>query len=486
MTLIDSVIKDTPIGVSMDRNTTSATPAAGSLILENVKLINVATAIQGPQGSVLAGSAGTTTIAAWGQGNSYTPTGHTSFQGPITANARPPVLTAGADYYERSKPQYESYPASAFVSVRDFGAKGDGKTDDTAALTAAINKAVASDQILYFDAGDYLVSSTLYIPSGSFITGEAYPVILASGSSFTDMNNPTPVVQVGKPGEKGTVQWSDMIISTKGPQEGAILIEWNLDATGETPAGMWDVHTRIGGFTGSDLQVGNCPTGPFDSRNQNTTVTAANIPKQCIAAFLSLHVTKSATGLYMENVWLWVADHDADDAAVTQISVYAGRGLLVESQAGVIWMYGTAVEHHSLYQYQFANTKDIFMGQIQTETPYYQPNPNTAVPFPAVGALNDPAPAASALGLRVLGSSDILIYSAGLYSFFYNYNVHCSDQGNGEWCQPRIFSVEESSVSLYNLNTVGTQNMIAVDGTDIASYTDNIAGFIDTIAIFRS
>jgi hypothetical protein len=29
---------------------------------------------------------------------------------------------------------------------------------------------------------------------------------------------------------------------------------------------------------------------------------------------------------------------------------------------------GTAVEHHTLYQYQFASTKDIFMGQIQTET----------------------------------------------------------------------------------------------------------------------
>jgi len=126
------------------------------------------------------------------------------------------------------------------------------------------------------------------------------------------------------------------------------------------------------------------------------------------------------------------------------------------------------------------------MGQIQTETPYYQPNPNTTIPFPAVAALNDPTPAASALGLRVLDSKSILIYSAGLYSFFYNYNVHCSDQGLGEWCQPRIFSVEGSSVSLYNLATVGTQNMIAVDGTDIASYTDNIAGFIDIIAMFRS
>lgn len=28
---------------------------------------------------------------------------------------------------------------------------------------------------------------------------------------------------------------------------------------------------------------------------------------------------------------------------------------------------GTAVEHHVLYQYHFVETKDVVMGQIQTE-----------------------------------------------------------------------------------------------------------------------
>jgi hypothetical protein len=142
---------------------------------------------------------------------------------------------------------------------------------------------------------------------------------------------------------------------------------------------------------------------------------------------MSMHVTKPATGLYMENVWLWVADHDVDDPSETQITIFAGRGLLVESTAGAIWMYGTAVEHHALYQYQLANTANIYMGEIQTETPYYQPNPNTAIPFPAVPSLNDPPVESDALGLRILGSKNILIYGAGLYSFFSNYYVHCSD-----------------------------------------------------------
>lgn len=52
-----------------------------------------------------------------------------------------------------------------------------------------------------------------------------------------------------------------MIVSTQSAQAGATLIEWNLASRG-TPSGMWDVHTRIGGFSGSNLQVVQCPTTP--------------------------------------------------------------------------------------------------------------------------------------------------------------------------------------------------------------------------------
>lgn len=74
---------------------------------------------------------------------------------------------------------------------------------------------------------------------------------------------------------------------------------------------------------------------------------------------MSMHITSSASGVYMENNWLWVADHDIEDATLSQITLYAGRGLLVESAAGGNWLYGTAVEHHQLYEYNLASTKDI-------------------------------------------------------------------------------------------------------------------------------
>jgi polygalacturonase len=47
------------------------------------------------------------------------------------------------------------------TSVRDFGARGDGKTDDTQAILHAVQK---GDGVLHFPRGDYLISRTIPIP----------------------------------------------------------------------------------------------------------------------------------------------------------------------------------------------------------------------------------------------------------------------------------------------------------------------------------
>lgn len=256
VTFIDSSISNTSIGISttQDSTTEAGTLSSPSLILENVVFSNVEIAVQGP--TQVSGSTGTIVISAFGEGNVYSLSGETTIQGAIDAASRPASLLSGDVYYSRSKPQYEDISSSAFVSVRDYGATGDGQTDDTDALGNALSDAKAGNKVLFVDAGTYKVSQTICIPSGSRIVGESYSVILASGDGiWSDINNPNPVVQVGEPGENGTVEWSDMIVSTQGAQPGAILVEWNLAAPADSPAGMWDVHSRIGGFTGSQLQV---------------------------------------------------------------------------------------------------------------------------------------------------------------------------------------------------------------------------------------
>jgi glucan 1,3-beta-glucosidase len=493
---LDSTITNTKVGILTAYNTATSPPTADSLVVQNLILNNVPVAIQGPNSAkVLAGTTGTTTIGGWGEGHTYTTSLNPNFVGNIVFS-RPAVLKSGDKFYWRSKPSYSNLPVSSFVSVRSSGAKGDGTTDDTAAINKILASAAKSGLIVFFDAGTYKVTSTILIPAGSKIVGESYPVIMAAGTFFSSASNPKPVINVGNAGDKGIVEWSDMIISTQGALAGAVLIHWNLAAPATTPGGMWDVHTRIGGFKGSNLSLTNCPTTP----------TSSTINKSCIAAFMSMYIAPSASALYMENNWFWVADHDLDDASSTQITIYAGRGVYTSATAGTVWMFGTASEHHDLYQYQFYNTQNIVAGHLQTETAYWQPHPNAGVAsVPITGSVwNDPefvtsckgvaGNCAMGWGVRIVNSQNILGYGVGLYSFFNNNAVTCSNApgpgpGNGGQCQSRILSIEgtaNSNINMTMLNTVGATSMYTKNGVSLASYKDNENVYPDTIMSMKS
>lgn len=529
--MFDSEFFDVGTGIIHAHTTDSNPPGAGALILENVDFNNVGVAIQGPDGVDLEGSQDSFNVPAWAQGHAYGPFSgnYTELGGYVTPNLRSPALLSQGKYYTRPKPTYSDWPLSQIISARSFGANGDGVTDDTAALQNAINTAQSQGKILFIDGGNYLVTSTLYVPAGSKIVGEVFPVIFATGSFWSDINDPLPVVQVGRAGEVGQVELSDFIMSTKGPAPGAVLIEWNLASPNapqtappdgwaeqgsygqgkpefQGPSGMWEVHTRIGGFTGTDMTIVECPS----SDTRNISIPPAEVDRNCIAAAASIHVTNSARNLYMENTWLWVADHDAEDPQLRQITVYAGRGLNIEANYG-IWLVGTSVEHHVFYEYQFVDTQDVFIGHIQTETAYYQPNPPASIPFPILESWSDPTFPEYCLngslfldpnyilqpnelsndcngwGLRIVDSFNMYVYGAGHYSFFYNYNVTCSQEGYGAECQSRMVSLEGSSqnVAIYGLSTVGSQSMVTWDGRDVVPAADNVAGFTNTIALFR-
>lgn len=65
------------------------------------------------------------------------------------------------------------------LSVKDFGAKGDGTTDDTAAINAAL-LAISSGGALYFPTGTYKITSAITIPTHIKLYGD--------GSGSTKIN----------------------------------------------------------------------------------------------------------------------------------------------------------------------------------------------------------------------------------------------------------------------------------------------------------
>jgi glucan 1,3-beta-glucosidase len=473
--LLDSIITNTPIGVNTSFTQDSVPHTGGTLILDNVDFTSCTTAVQNAAGEALL--KGNKKVATWAQGNAAA-AGQAQagrVQGDVTgAPVKPQSLLGENGWFERSKPQYENVDVTKFVSLKSKGAVGDGKTDDTKAIQDAIN-GLQDGQVLHADHGGYLITKTIDIPAEKNIkiVGEIYTMFFITGKFFSNMDDPQPGFRVGKKsGDKGSFEMSDAIISTQGPAPGGILMEWNIAAEAGK-AGLWDVHFRVGGFAGTNLQSSDCKKNPDAQHAPN--------PK-CIGSFMQLHITKSSSG-YFENVWLWTADHELDQEDHSQIDIYNGRGMLVESQ-GPVWLVGTASEHSQLSQYQFQGAKDIWYGAIQTETPYYQPNPAATVPFKKNDKFFDPdmSNTTSAWAVRIIDSESIWNYGAGTYSFFDNYSQKCV---TGQNCQEHINEIENSSnVNIFGLSTKASVNMISSGGQGLLKDEDNRSNFCATLAIF--
>jgi len=470
--IIDATVTNTPIFVRS--STASNGRLAGSLVLNNIKLNNVPTAV-GVVGGATVLNGGTTTIAHWNQGNVYTGTNPSGrfVQASASSPTKPGVLlnsNGNGQIFGRSHPQYEDFAISQFISARGQGAKGDGTTDDTAAIQNMLNT-FAGCKIIYFDQGTYLVSSTITIPAGTQVVGEVWSVIMGAGPNFENVNSPQPVVRMGTSGSTGTMEITDMIFTTQGPAAGAIVVEWNVhDPSGKQGvAGMWDSHIRLGGALGTNLDGTHCA---------NTT-SASTLSANCFSAFLGLHLTQQSSA-YLEGTWVWNADHSLD-APNNELTLYSGRGILSQS-AGPVWMIGTASEHSVLYQYNLAGAQNHFMGLIQTETAYFQPNPAPPAPFTSMSSYNDPTFSASqdhGWALRVQNSQNIIVFGAGLYSFFQDFNGACVDS---QTCQGQIFDIDSAStISIYSLTTLGSVFSLSINENGVISSNNNINGFGTTV-----
>jgi hypothetical protein len=134
------VVTNTPIFIRNSQPTDGS--LAGSLVLNNIKLSNVPIAVGVLNGATVL-SGGNTIIHSWVQGNVYSGTNSKAkfTQGRIPSVARPTsLIDANGKIFQKSHPQYEHYAVHQFASVKNEGAKGDGKTDDTKALNKIMEK----------------------------------------------------------------------------------------------------------------------------------------------------------------------------------------------------------------------------------------------------------------------------------------------------------------------------------------------------------
>ncbi|PKX88189.1 pectin lyase-like protein, partial [Aspergillus novofumigatus IBT 16806] len=332
-----------------------------------------------------------------------------------------------APYFERPRNQYADKTAVDFVHLKDEGAAGDGSTDDTDAVQNAFNKYGDGSKIILVDAGTYIIKRTVTVPKNVKIIDETWSQFAASGGYFGDASKPAVMLRVGNEGEVGNVELQDLILTSKGPTPGVILMEWNVAAESAGSAALWDVHRASG---------------------------------------------------YFDNMWLWVADHMIDDPLLDdplnnmeQLSVYSARGMLIESQKAT-WLV--------FYQYNFNGAQNIFTTFLQTESPYYQPTPKPPAPFDQVVGTFDSDPKYGCDGSDADGCDaswavimkncqNVHIGSAGTYSWFRTYTQDCIDVHG---CQKALWLLGSNydNNRLQHVIGTGAKNIIvSPDGTTITS-----------------
>lgn len=365
-------------------------------------------------------------------------------------------------YFGKTRPLYDHFLTANLTN----------DTDVTAELQAALAAAVASHTALFLPYGVYWLSATVVVPVGSCVFGEAWTRFAPQGSFFANASDPKPMIQVGNPGDVGVAQLADLMLTTRGPAPGAVLLSWHVQGAAPGDAGIWDVHYRIGGAAGSLVDNDTCP--------KNTTMAAS---PECVGVHTLLHIQPNAS-VYVENVWGWVGDHNIDSGH--GVNCYSARGLVVETDHAV-WLYGTAMEHSYLFQYTLAQRSGTtLLSILQTETPYFQPEFPLVASAPAdpafyVGQTHSFSIAAS------YGAADVVLYGTGMYSFFFQWNnSRCGvgSGGAGDPCQTHMAQWRAPErVRLHNFNTHGAADVVDFNGTRVAA-AETLNGFCATVSIW--
>ena len=381
MILMDSVATDIPL---LYQSTGTVRIFLERLTANNVPMI-VSSGLPGKANAIVQ-------VDAWRQGPLYSGPGATLVPG---ANGAINLTRVDAPLERRMRPTFDG---ESVLNVLDFGAKGDGVTDDTAALQKALSQSGAAPVFLPF--GTYLISSTVTLQPGGALVGELGSILQAKGGApaFSDPTNPQPMLSV-PPGPGARLV--DLLLSTVNDVPGCILLDWQ--GSSDAPSGLWDVSARLYGIA-SDVVI----------------------------------VHGEGAGVYVEEMWLWTADHDIDSGQT--ITIKNPRGMTISNTgSGKSFLYGTASEHSMLYQYNFSHASDITAVLFQTETDYWSTPP-------------------SGYAINLEHSTNINIYGTGLYNWF-----------NGN--QSVVFNIiNTTSSNYYGVNVHGVTTVISGDAV-IDAYT---------------
>ena len=239
-------------------------------------------------------------------------------------------------------------PCDTWANLHDLGAKGDGTTDDTKAIQAAID----SHKAIYVPGGRYVVSDTITLKTDTVLIG-LNPIttqfdLLDGTPGFQDAATPKPVIV--------TPQWGGYEMSGIASEPTCIITGIGIDA-GANPSVIGLKWMAGGNSLVNDVRfLGGHGTFNADGSrvpvyNDNHTGDP-NPKRRWDSQWYSLWITDGGGGTFKD---IWTPD------------TFAQAGLYVSDTKTPGRMYAISIEHHVRNEVKIKNVSGWQFYAMQTE-----------------------------------------------------------------------------------------------------------------------
>ena len=252
---------------------------------------------------------------------------------------------------------------SAWVSVADYGAVGDGEADDT----EAVQRAVDANDAVFFPEGWYRISKTIKLHDGSVLIGlhpfSTQLILAESTPAFSGFGSPVPMVETS---EGGDTIFTGIGICTGGYNKRAVGMKWMASAgsllndvkfvgghgTMRRPAPRPAAAAAPGGMPAMGGFGGMMGFGAARVSSPDNPVAIQGLDQAWDNQYWSLWITNGGGGTFKD---IWSAN------------TYASAGIYVSNTSTPSRMFAISLEHHVRFESRWRNVENFKVYALQYE-----------------------------------------------------------------------------------------------------------------------